>query len=396
MNNAGRTGTRMPRTELERRWSLARGYLKSRQLDALVILGSDDFLGGYVRWFLDRPAYHSYHLALIFYPDDLMTIVEHGSLGGAQSSDGLDPDFPGVGEALTTAAFRSAHYLHGAEGELVSAALKRRNCKKIGFVGMGSMPHKFVTTIADSPGVTITDATDDIDRFKVIKSAVEIEEIIKTAEMQDAVFNHVLANAKPGMRDVDITAMALAEGRRLGSEGGVSFSGSDAPNKPAILRSNHYQMRTIQKNDVMSFLIENNGSAGYYTELGRSIVFGKAPSSLLDAFDLACEAQVATLERLKPNTTFHDVAVAHDDFLGKHGLPPERRIYAHGQGYDLVERPLVRADEPGSVEAGMNLAVHPGFITDTSFGYICDNYMIGQNGPSACLHKTEKKIFEIG
>jgi len=27
------------------------------------------------------------------------------------------------------------------------------------------------------------------------------------------------------------------------------------------------------------------------------------------------------------------------------GLPAELRLYAHGQGYDLVERPLIRADE---------------------------------------------------
>ena len=26
---------------------------------------------------------------------------------------------------------------------------------------------------------------------------------------------------------------------------------------------------------------------------------------------------------------------------------------------------------------------------------ICDNYLVGANGPSECLHRTEKRVFEI-
>ena len=29
------------------------------------------------------------------------------------------------------------------------------------------------------------------------------------------------------------------------------------------------------------------------------------------------------------------------------------------------------------------------------FAVICDNYLVEANGPSECLHKTEKKIFEL-
>jgi Xaa-Pro aminopeptidase len=78
-----------------------------------------------------------------------------------------------------------------------------------------------------------------------------------------------------------------------------------------------------------------------------------------------------------------------------HGFPAELRLYCHGQGYDLVERPLVRADETMTLAAGMNLAVHPGYETDAIFAVICDNYLVEATGPSECLHKTEKKIFEV-
>jgi Xaa-Pro aminopeptidase len=77
------------------------------------------------------------------------------------------------------------------------------------------------------------------------------------------------------------------------------------------------------------------------------------------------------------------------------GLPEELRLYCHGQGYDLVERPLVRSDETMVLEENMNLAVHPGYETNSIFAVICDNYLVGADGPTECLHKTPKQIFEI-
>ena len=71
------------------------------------------------------------------------------------------------------------------------------------------------------------------------------------------------------------------------------------------------------------------------------------------------------------------------------------RLYAHGQGYDLVERPLIRADETMAIEETMNLAVHPGYETPSIFAVICDNYLIGPDGPGECLHKTPKQVFEL-
>jgi Xaa-Pro aminopeptidase len=142
-------------------------------------------------------------------------------------------------------------------------------------------------------------------------------------------------------------------------------------------------------------LIENNGPGGFYTELARTMVFGKANQQLQDGFAAMKAAQDHTLSLIRPGASCRDIAAAHDDYMRAHGFPPELRLYSHGQGYDLVERPLIRADETMTLAAGMNLAVHPGYETDAIFAVICDNYLVEANGPSECLHKTEKKIFEL-
>ena len=155
------------------------------------------------------------------------------------------------------------------------------------------------------------------------------------------------------------------------------------------------QARTLKPGEHFTLLIENNGPGGFYTEIARTIVLGKASNELIDGFESMKEAQAHTLRLIKPGAKCADIAAEHDNYMRSRGLPPELRLYAHGQGYDLVERPLIRADETMVVEEGMNFAVHPGYENDSIFAVICDNYLIEADGAGECLHKTPKQIFEI-
>ena len=106
-------------------------------------------------------------------------------------------------------------------------------------------------------------------------------------------------------------------------------------------------------------------------------------------------AQDYSLTLMKPGAKPAEIFAAHNRWMAEHGLPEETRLYAHGQGCEMVERPLIRQDETLPLAKDMLLAVHPGYDDGRVFAVICDNYMIGKDGPGACLHKTEKKVFEL-
>jgi len=142
-------------------------------------------------------------------------------------------------------------------------------------------------------------------------------------------------------------------------------------------------------------MIEANGPGGLYTELGRTCVLGKASEELLECCEIAKEAQQVTLNLMKPGADPKALLVANNEFLRSKGLPEERRLYAHGQGYDLVERPAIRDDESMRLKKNMNITIHPIVATKTVFAWVCDNYLVSEDGVSACLHKTPKKIFEV-
>lgn len=138
-----------------------------------------------------------------------------------------------------------------------------------------------------------------------------------------------------------------------------------------------------------------NGPGGFYAELARTIVLGRASAELLDGFVAVQEAQNATLRHMLPGVASGAVAAAHNSFMQSPGLPVERRLYSHGQGCNIVERPLIRRDETMPLRSGMCLAVHPRYETASHFAVICGNYFIGPRRARQVHASDRKKIFEV-
>jgi Xaa-Pro aminopeptidase len=396
MSAAERVQTPISKQELERRWAAVRKEMEARGIDALVMQNSSDWLGGYVKWFTDVPAHNDYPRNVIFHRSDLMTVVEMGARDGRAKSDGNDPLNPGVGEFIYSPSFFSVNYTHDYDATFVAQELKRRGYKTIGWLGRGRLQFDLVRVVQEQvTGAAFVDATDFVDRIKAIKSPEEIALIRRAAAMQDAQFAKVLAAIKPGVRDSDLAALAQYEGELLGSEQGL-FRCSSAPlGEPAILRGRHYQGRIMQPGDYITLLIENNGPGGFYAELARTMVLGKASQELRDAFEVVRDAQKHTVGNLKPGASCPDIYASHNDYMKSRGAPPELRLYGHSQGYDLVERPLLRSDETIPLAADMCVAVHPGFPTKTNFVFICDNFLIHQDGTAEHIHKSAQKLYEV-
>ena len=395
MSPAARVLARIPDAELERRWSLARAAMQERGIDALVMQNANDWLGGYVRWFTDIPATNGYPRTVVFPAAGPMSVVEMGPFDQHRTLSGADPLHRGVGRMLTTPSFTAVNYTETYDADLAVEALG--GARTVGWVGPGALPHAFVERIRSRLGgsTTFVDATEEIDRLKAVKSPAEIALVRQAAALQDAVFARVLDHIRPGLRDIDVTAFAQHEAQVLGSEQGI-FLGASAPvgvRSPFMPR--WAQGRTLQAGDHLSLLIEVNGPGGFYAEIARTIVLGRASEELKAAFQAVRQAQDHTLSLIRPGAAPAAIHAAHDAYMRERGLPPETRLYAHGQGYDMVERPLIRHDETMPLAENMCLAVHPGYETDALFAVICDNYMVEADGPGECLHRTEKRLFEV-
>jgi Xaa-Pro aminopeptidase len=381
--------------ELERRWAAVRSEMDERNIDALVMQNSQDWVGGYVRWFTDVPGSTGYPRTVIFPRDGLMTVIHQGDFGGVRKIAAGDSVNRGVEKILTTSSFPSIIYSRFYDAELVVDELKKRDCRTVGLLSTPGMQYDFCAHLKDQTDAELVDATDFVDRIKAIKSPEDMAQIRACADMHDAIFADLARTVRPGMRDWEVSARARYVGYNIGSEQGLTIGRSAPLGKASTFAPLTMQGRELRKGDHLSFLVELNGPGGQYTELARTFVFGKPSNELADAFESVKAAQEETVKRLTPGTPCAEVFAAHNAFMKSQGLPEEARLYAHGQGYDMVERPLIRHDETMNVEKNMNFAVHPGYVTDSVFGVVCDNFFVCDDGSVERIHDYPQTLIEI-
>ena len=395
---SGRLQTPISTAELERRWAAVRAAMEREKIDVLLMQNNNDYMGGYVKYFTDLPATNGYPLTVVFPRDDLMTAVGMGPFGGdADPTANPDGIHRGVKQVLTTPSFASCHYTAAYDAELAARALAPYAGGTIGLVGTASMSFALVDYLQKGrfSNSRFVDAADMVDRIKAIKSAEERDLIRRAAAMQDGAMRAAFDAIEPGMRDRDVAAIAQCYSQRHGSENGIYLCASMPADAPSAFSQRHYQNRVIQEGDVIALLVEDSGPGGMYAELGRTCVVGKASAELKDEFAFAVEARKFNLGLLKPGTPCADIFAAYNDFMRKNGRPEERRLHCHGQGYDLVERPLIRSDEPMTIAQDMNIVVHPTYMRGHVLSWVCDNYLIEANGPSERLHRFPEAITEL-
>ena len=384
--------------ELERRWRAVRAAMAEDGLDALVIQGACNLAGtgGYFRWFTGVSPIGSYPQTVIFPRDGLMTLVCHGPRGGEHDLRGDDATLPGIGRRLTTPMFPAISYANAYDSELAAREIKRQGYRAVGLVGLNQMLYGSGAALQERiAGVAVRDASGLVDPVKAVKSAEEIALIRRAAALQDEVLKRTLPHIEPGLKDFEVMAFSHYQGQMLGSETGYFLGSSSPAGRPALIRPRPQQGRALRAGDVLFWQAENTGPGGMFVHVGRVIVLGTAPQELVDAWGMAVEAQDFTLGLLRPGASCAEIFAAYQSYMRARSLPEETRLHCHGQGYDVVERPLIRDDETMTIAANMNIGIHPSWANARMFVTVCDNFLIGADGKAERVHRTPREIIEL-
>jgi Xaa-Pro aminopeptidase len=384
--------------ELERRWNAVREAMADRRIDVLVMQANNDWMGGYVRWFTDVPATNGYPASVVFPRDERMTVIGQGPMGLERE---LPPEGDGVRRGVArfigSPSYASCPYTAEYDARLAEKALAKHAKATIGLVGRGAMSFAFADHLQRSfTKAKFVDASDLVDSIKAVKSDEELELVRRTAAMQDACMEATFRHIHAGMRDLEVAAIAEQIGHKFGSEQGLFLAASAPVGVSAPFANRYQQNRIIRDGDQFTLLIENNGPGGFYTELGRTCVLGKASQEMKDEFAFVLEAQKFTLSLMRPGAKCSEIFAEYNAFMKRNKRPEERRLHSHGQGYDMVERPLVRHDETMTIASNMNMVCHPTYVTERTFSWCCDNWLIGDSGPAEKLHRFPQEIVELG
>jgi Xaa-Pro aminopeptidase len=358
---------------------------------------NNDWMGGYVKYFTDVPATNGYPVTVVFPRDERMTVIGQGPMGVVREFPPQgDPVRRGTARFMGMPSYASCPYTAEYDAELAEKALSGYSGGSIGLLGRAAMSFALGDYLRRNlTRAKFVDASDMVDRIKAVKSPEELDCIRRTAALQDKAMEETFASVKPGMRELEVAAVAEHAGHKYGSEQGLFLAGSGPVGTAAVFANRYQQNRVLREGDQFTLLIENNGPGGFYTELGRTCVLGKASQEMKDEFAFVLEAQKFTLAMMKPGAKCSEIFAEYNAFMKKSKRPEEKRLHSHGQGYDMVERPLIRHDETMSIGKNMNMVCHPTYVTERTYSWVCDNFLIGDHGVVERLHRFPQKIFEL-
>lgn len=369
--------------EFERRGKAIRERMAARGIDYLVIQSQQRYVGGYFRWFTDIPG-GNYPSTAIFPKDDEMTLIGHGPASPAPPANPPDWALRGVKEKINTPAFTNVWWEDPWDGEKAVEVIMRTKPKTVGLVGMGNMSAALHAQLLKGlKGVDIVNATDLVDEVRMVKSEEELMLHREAAYMHEASFELAKTAIRPGRTVSEVLAEVRCAQIEAGSEEqqiAIMFGPADALHQQQHTWGNTHWRRKLKEGDIINMLMESSAPGGYWYDLRRFLSIGPIPEPLREAHAIAREARAIMAAASTPGALPGEAAAASDRFLQSKGCPPEARIAGHGQGLDLVERPVYHRGEAAKLEVGMIVCLHPTARTKHAMVCLSDTYVIAESG----------------
>jgi Xaa-Pro aminopeptidase len=369
--------------ELERRWKAVRDRMATRGVDYLLVQSQQRYVGGYFRWFTDIPG-ANYPVTGIFPLEEDMTIISHGPGAPAAAANPPDWALRGVKEKINTPAFPNVWWEDSWDADRAVEVMKRTKPKTVGFVGMGNMSVAFADHVRKGlKGVNFINATDLVDEVRMVKSEEELSLHREAAYMHEMTYAVAKQAIRPGRTVGDVLVEMRYSQMKAGSEEqqiSIQFGQPGAMHYSQHSWGNTHVRRTFKEGDICNMLAESSMAGGYWYDMRRFLSIGPVPKAFQEAHAIVKEARAIMAENSKPGLLPKVALDACDKFLKSKRCPPEARVAGHGQGLDLVERPVYRREEVAKLEKGMIVCLHPTAKTKNAMVCLSDTYVVSDSG----------------
>lgn len=242
-------------------------------------------------------------------------------------------------------------------------------------------------------GDRLVDLTSQVDDLTSVKSPEEQQMLRNAGAVFDRAWSAVLAEARPGISEWDLAAVAGRELLAQGVSHSIILIGASAPGSPAACVG-WPRDRRIGIDEAVQMSIEGPAPSGYCVEIGGTFTFGPAPSQLARQFEVQLRGMRAGVGRLIDGRTSGDVAEAVDHAFregGCHtGYPG-----MHGIGYGIPEPPPIERDNARKLVVGNVIAMHPNAVSADGVGTLTSRTYVVGAADAECLSQLPMQLAEL-
>src|SRR5262252_3315677 len=257
--------------------------------------------------------------------------------------------------------------------------------------------------ILEGHGIALVAADGTVDLF--VDSVVEAERaeaevpdirVAFAGDIADDAYAVFRAGVRPGRPQYELVADVEAYLRGRGCPDNFMIIGSGGKD---VLGMTPASDRRIAAGDLVTTEL-TPCVAGYYVQICRTVVAGRATDAQRRAFDVYREALEAGVAAVRPGVTAADVARAENDVFRKHGLGDYvtskwTRVRGHGLGLFCDSKPLILEDVDTQLVPGMALIVHPNtYHPEVGYLVLGDSVVVTEHGAEV-LCTTPRELFEV-
>ncbi len=219
-----------------------------------------------------------------------------------------------------------------------------------------------------------------LDHLRMVKFPEEVAAIKKAAQIASTVYQEVVEQVRPGMRESEIAAELSYRARRMGSEADA-FEIIVVSGEHGAFVHGRASQRRLRKGDVVTVdfgcRIE-----GFHSDMTRTFFLGhRVPSAVQRAWDAVRTAHQRAIEQLHAGVAAAAVDRAARSVIENAGYGEFfRHSLGHGLGIEVHEPPALSSrNTHGVVPARCVVTIEPGIYVPGQFGMrLEDDVYVGE------------------
>jgi len=277
-----------------------------------------------------------------------------------------------------------------SQNELIRRALKEAGVEKLG-AEEEKLNYAGWSEFEKELSLSMLPAQSIFSELRAVKTAQEVESMIKAQRISEAALEEVLQIIKPGMTESEVAAELVYRMLRHGSEGN-SFDPIVVTGSKTSLPHGVPGDKVIQAGD---FVTMDFGSLknGYCSDMTRTVAVGHASDEMKNVYDIVLRAQLAGIAAAKAGVTGAEIDGAarkviddagYGEYFG-HG-------FGHSLGLDIHEAPNANPRGTSPMPAGAVISAEPGIYLPGRFGVRIEDVVVIREGGCENITKAPKEL----
>jgi Xaa-Pro aminopeptidase len=371
----------IPVSEYRERWARVQRMMDHQELD-LVLAYADDratFGAAHARWLANFPVH--FEPVCILMPRQGDPVM----LCGPESDQyarlvGQIPDVRVLSEFTHPDEDYPYSKIQGLSQVLLDVLGDRKHVQKVGLAGQSLMGSALLNAFRETLDVQWVDVENAICDLRGTKSPAEIEVIRYAYRIAEQGLLAAVDAIHVGVTERAVAAEAEAAMRRAGAEGtGIDTIVASGPNSRPILARSTW--RRIQADELVLLTVAPRYE-GYHGAIGRPVFVGNPGDEIRRAVDVACRAQKACFEAMRPGVEGRRVESAGRQIVQDAGLG-SYFLYSglHSVGVIEFEPPIFGPSSAATLAKDMVLSVDiPMFNAPWGGLRVEDGFLVTETG----------------